>query len=127
MNQEIPLLTFNSLYNLLREEKKTKMLQKFPELFYQALEKFLNEKNNEIIRLKSQGDNDKLKKEKLVLKNSKMIANSLLSIRAKKITNIAIENQVENDVLDENNILEKEKDLFDKVQREFLKLIRSVK
>jgi DNA replication initiation complex subunit (GINS family) len=64
---EIPLLTFNSLYNLLREEKKIKTLQKLPDLFYEALEKFLNDKKTEILKLKKEqtnsDSNTKLKKE----------------------------------------------------------------
>ena len=51
-SQELPLLTFNSLYNVLREEKKGKSLQQLPELFYEALEKFLTDKKEEIKRLK---------------------------------------------------------------------------
>jgi len=124
--QEIPLLTFNSLYNLLREERKTKKLQQFPDLFYEALEKFLKDKNNEILRLKNQGDNVRLKKEMLVLKNSKKISSSLLAIRCKKIANIAIENKIEGDILDEENILEKETVLFSKVKSSFGKIIKTI-
>ena len=51
-HSELPLLTFNSLYNLLREEKKIKSLQKIPEMFYEALDKFLEDKKNEIKRIK---------------------------------------------------------------------------
>ncbi len=41
---ELPLLTFNSIYNILREEKRLKSLQKLPEGFYEAFEKFIDDK-----------------------------------------------------------------------------------
>src|SRR3989338_9016905 len=62
---ELPLLTFNSLYNILREEKRVKSLQKLPEGFYEALEKFIDDKKTEIKKLKENlEEKDKLMKEK---------------------------------------------------------------
>ena len=60
---EMPLLTFNSLYNILREEKKSKKLYKLPDLFYEALNEFLTSKKQEIEKLKKEENIDKLKKE----------------------------------------------------------------
>ena len=118
-NQEIPLLTFNSLYNLLREEKKTKVLQKLPEQFYQALNKFFEDKKKELERLKSSKELEKLKKEKNILKNSNKITEELISLRATKIANIAIKNQIYNDdeLLSKESILEYENEFFELIQK----------
>jgi len=58
---ELPLLTFNSLYNLLREEKKSKSLTFLPEFFYESLNNFLDEKKK---RLKNSKNPKKLKNSK---------------------------------------------------------------
>jgi DNA replication initiation complex subunit (GINS family) len=115
---EVPLLTYNSLYNLLREEKKGKSLQKLPELFYSALENFLKTKKEEIEKFKKLADNDKLRKEKLILINSKKIALELTNLRFSKISNIAIKNKLfGDDVLSQENVLEDEQYFFDSVQK----------
>ncbi|MCA9495470.1 MAG: hypothetical protein KC589_00885 [Nanoarchaeota archaeon] len=116
-SEELPLLTYNSLYNLLRGEKKLKSLQELPELFYEALEKFFEDKKNEIKRVKDNGDLDKLKREKHVYENSKKIAKELLSLRCVKISKIAIENQFfGDDVLPKTNILNSEEEFLICVQ-----------
>ena len=126
-SQELPLLTFNSLYNVLREEKKGKSLQQLPELFYEALEKFLTDKKEEIKRLKEAQEKDKLKKERNILSNSKKIAQDLLSLRGTKISSIAIQNALsEDNVLNEDNVLEKEKDLFNAIQTKIKNLEKKV-
>lgn len=115
---EVPLLTYNSLYNLLREEKKGKKLQQLPELFYEALEIFMKSKKTEMEKLKSSGDNEKLRREKLIVSNSKKISLELVNLRCSKISNIAIKNKLYGDeVLSEENILEPEKQFFDSVQK----------
>ena len=118
LSEELPLLTFNSLYNLLREEKRLKdKLQDLPELFYKALDKFFLEKKKELNKLSKTNDLDKLKKEKKIYLNSKKIVNDLLNLRLQKIANIAIENQINlENIFDEEFIFGKEK--------KFLKLIK---
>lgn len=119
INQEIPLLTFNSLYNLRISEKRTKKLQELPELFYEALKKFLNDKKAEIKKIQSDAtQKDKLKKEKYILINSQKIANELLNLRCSKISNIAIQTQLfGNEILSEENILKEEQQLLKSVQK----------
>lgn len=115
-SQEIPLLTYNSLYNLLREEKKTKTLQNLPELFYEAQEKFLEDKNNEITKLKTSQEIEKLRKEKNILKNSIKIIEELLSLRCSKIANIGIKNELlGEEILSKKGILEKEEIFLESV------------
>ncbi|MFW6285726.1 MAG: hypothetical protein ACOC16_00985 [Nanoarchaeota archaeon] len=125
---DIPLLTFNSLYNLLREEKRTKKLQKLPELFYEALEKFLIEKKDEIKQLKKDNvDMQKLKKERYIFYNSKKISNELLNLRFMKISNITIKNKIfEDEILSEDNILEREKEFYVSVQKGVSKMLKLI-
>ena len=87
-SSEIPLLTFNSLYGILREEKKYKTLQSLPEMFYEALEKFFESKKLEIKKLKENKEEEKYLKEKRVYKNSKKIAEELVSLRLGKISSL---------------------------------------
>lgn len=127
-SKELPLLTFNSLYNVLREEKRIKSLQKLPELFYEALEKFISEKEDEISKLRKEtGSNDKLRKEIHILKNSKKISLELLNLRCVKIANIAIKNKLFGEgTLPENFILEKEHELFENIQKSVKKISKRV-
>lgn len=118
---ELPLLTFNALYNVLREEKKSKSLQKFPPFFYEALEKFILNKKEEIKRLK-QEHAPSLRKEEHVLHNAQKISEELFLQRGVKISKIALSNSLSNEtILDEGFILEKEMQLFDAVQKEIKK------
>ncbi len=118
-SNEIPLLTFNSLYNLLREEKKIKTLQKLPELFYEALEKFLNDKKTEILKLKKEStDNEKLKKEMHIHSSSKKIASELIQIRLSKISNSAIKSEMyQDETFFNSETLEKEKYFYENIKK----------
>lgn len=119
--KEMPLLTFNSLYNLLRDEKRIKKLQELPELFYEATEEFINNKKKEIERLKDEPE--KLKKEKHILNKSKEIFTELLNLRSMKIANIAIKDSLYGEeTLSKDNILEKELIFFDIVKKGTKKL-----
>ena len=122
-NIELPLLTFNSLYNILREEKKEKTLQKLPEMFYEALQKFFTDKKKEILKIKDSGDKSTLKREMNVLNNSKKIAKDLLNLRCMKISNIGIKDILFSDeLLSKENILEKEIIYLDSVSKAVLKI-----
>lgn len=126
-NQEKPLLTFNALYNILRTEKKEKPLQKFPDLFYEAVEEYILNKKEEIKKIKSQGDEDKLKKEHHILRNSNKIIKELIGIRSQKIAKIASQNSLlgEN-IMEENNILEKEQALYKDIVKNIKQLQRGL-
>ena len=125
---EIPLLTFNSLYNLLREEKKSKSLQHLPELFYEALDKFMFDKKSELVKLKSNSESpEKIRRERNVLNNSKKIAMELLNLRLVKISNIAIKNEIfGDDVLSKDCILESEMVYFDSIVKATSKIKKGV-
>lgn len=125
-SSEIPLITFNSLYNILREEKKSKTLQKLPEKFFEALIKFLSDKKNEITKLKGDNNKEKLKREMHVLNNSKKIIQELMSMRCIKISNIAIKNSIfQDEILNSSNVLPQEKDFFDQVNTNINKLLKA--
>ena len=126
-NHEKPLLTFNALYNILRTEKKESTLQQFPDLFYEALEEFIKNKKEEIKNLKQQGDNEKLKKEHHILKNSTKIAKEIINIRAQKIAKIACQNSLfDEEVMEESNILEKEKKIYEGVEKNIKQLQKNL-
>lgn len=116
-NSEIPLLTFNSLYNILREEKKNKSLQELPEKFYQSVSEYIKSKKQEIKKLMSdESKKDKLNREKITYNNSRKIINEIFSIRATKISEIAIKNKIYGDeFLATDNILNEEKEFFEEV------------
>ena len=127
INSELPLLTFNSLYNLLREEKRTKTLQQLPDLFYEAVQKYLEDKRNQIKNIGN--DNfDKKKKEMHVLKKSQDINLELLNLRTNKISNIVIKNTLFGETsMSTENILPQEMDLCEYFKKGIKNLQREIK
>lgn len=125
---EIPLITFNSLYNILREEKKSKTLQKLPELFYESMKQFFDNKRKEVQKLKNEEENkDRLKKERFVLSNAKKISDELMSIRCIKISNVAVKNCVfDDEILSRENILPEEEEFFSEVEKSVKRLKKRV-
>ena len=120
---EKPLLTFNALYNILRTEKKNHTLQKFPSKFYEALEELIEQKNEEIKKLKKENETEKLKKEQQVKKNIKKISDELIALRTQKIAKIATQNTIFGDnILEEDHILEKEKNMYEALSKNIKQL-----
>jgi len=106
---ELPLVTFNSIYSLLREEKKTKVLLNLPEKYYPALNKFFEDKKDEIKKYQASGENSKLEKEKKIVKSSKNLAKELVTLRLIKISAIGIKTSIfEDEDFNQDNILEEE-------------------
>lgn len=127
VQKEIPLLTFNSLYNILREEKKTKTLQELPELFFEALEQYFKQKQDDIKKLQQSKDDDKLRKELNSQSNSKKISKELISKRCQKISIIAIENHFSNEELHtQKNISQKEEMFFKSIKDSINKLEKTL-
>lgn len=113
----LPLLTFNSLYNILREEKKNSGLQKLDESFYPALKKFLTDKKEEVKKAKDESDLEKARKEKNTLVNAQKITEELLNIRCMKIANIGIKNELfGEEILPQKNVLEEELSFLKKLR-----------
>lgn len=127
IEKEIPLLTFNSLYNILREEKTSKTLQELPELFYEALDEYFKQKQDDIKKLQKSNDEDKLRKELNSQENSKKISKELISKRCQKISTIAIENHFSKEELhSEDNISKKENIFFNSIKESVKKLEKTI-
>ena len=126
--KELPLLTFNSLYNVLRIEEQKKSLQKLPDAFYEALEKFISDKQHEIGNLrKNTGSKEQLRKETHILQNSKRITLELLNLRCVKIANIAVKNKLfGEETLSGKNILDKETHLYNDIQKSVKKISQGI-
>lgn len=123
--KELPLLTFNSLYNLLREEKRSKLLQQLPEEFYLAVDKFFSDKKNEIKKLKEENNVDNLKKAKKIILNSEQIINELLVFRCNKIAKISITNTIyKENIFEDTGILKVEKEYFENISKLTKKIVR---
>ena len=126
MVSQLPLLTFNSLYGILREERKNKVLQTLPERFYEALETFFKSKKSEIKKLKENKDEEKYLKERRIYKNSKKIVQELVSLRLSKISSSAIKSGLFKESFLSENTLEREKDFFNVVNEESLKIKKNL-
>ena len=125
---QIPLLTYNSLFNILREERRIKAIQNLPQLFYEAISKYLIDKKEEIKKLKTQDDSLKLKKEKNILKNSEKLINEILNLRCMKIANIAIKNELfGEDTLSAENLLESEQEYAEKIKKSTKSIKQTIK
>jgi DNA replication initiation complex subunit (GINS family) len=117
-NQELPLVTFNSLYSLLREEKKTKVLMKLPEKFYAGYQNFIEEKQEESIKLTKNKDNIKAMKEQKIIIGSQNLINELLTLRLSKISNLAIKNVIfEDEEFSTKNLLLDELKFFNEITK----------
>lgn len=118
ISNQIPLLTFNSLYGLLREEKKSKVLQKLPNRFYDAISNFFQTKSEEIKKLKLE-NSPNLSKEQRVFRQSQKITEELLNLRLGKISISAVKSGI---FIDETflpqNLLDEETDFFEKLSKE---------
>ena len=109
-NDEVPVLTFNSLYNILREEKKIQLLHKIDPIFYTLVKNFLSEKKKLVKKFQEQKDLENLNKQKHILKNSKKIIEEFLIIRISKILNMTLKNNIyKKEIVSNENILEEEK------------------
>ena len=117
-SKEKAILTFNALYNLLRNEKKGKsLLQQIDESFYEALKDFFINKKKEVKVLIAAGKKVQAKKETLAYKNAIGIAKEIVKMRSSKISDLAITNTVfSEDTLDVDACLEKEKKYYKSVQ-----------
>ena len=119
MANDLPLLTFNSLYTLVREEKKTKDLCLLPERFYDSCKAFFEQKTKEISSLKDSAQAEKIKKEKITLSNAKKLLCELLVLRCVKVASMGIKNKTyKEEIVSIKGVLEEEKSLLNAVQLE---------
>ena len=126
-NRKIPLLTFNSLYVISREEKKAKNLQPLPKAFTISLQNFLETKRGELQKFKDRKSVEEFKKTKKTLTNSKKILMEIFLLRLSKISNIAIRNSYhKSEVIKEENILEEELFFFNTTKDESEKFFKKI-
>ncbi|NQZ85445.1 MAG: hypothetical protein HRU03_07030 [Nanoarchaeales archaeon] len=123
-SQELPLVTFNSLYSLLREEKKTKVLMKLPEKFYPGFQNFIEEKQTEALKHTQNKENSKAMKEQKIIMGSQNLINELLSLRLSKISTLAVKTTIfDEEEFSTKNLMEDEKNFYEEV----LKLSKKAK
>ena len=123
----LPLVTYNSLYTILREEKRTKYLQELPKGFFISSKKFLNLKKKEAIEHKLQKKTAQLKKSKTLFTNSKKILSELITLRCSKISLIGITNTLhKEEVIEEHAILEEEKEFLQAIKKQVRNIQKKV-
>ena len=123
-SQELPLVTFNSLYSLLREEKKTKVLMKLPEKFYPGFQNFIEEKQTEALKHTQNKENSKAMKEQKIIMGSQNLINELLSLRLSKFSTLAVKTTIfDEEEFSTKNLMEDEKNFYEEV----LKLSKKAK
>lgn len=107
------MLTYNDVYNFARQEKYNPTLQKLPKNFFDELKNYLNEKRK---LFEKEEISDTIKKLKKQFENIDSLINELFEIRLKKIINLAflakISGITKSDI---ENMLQEEKDFFNKV------------
>ena len=111
------VLTYETLYELLRREKSREELQKLDERFFKDTLNYLREKQqsyddnltkNDIF---SQSERDKLH---IQLANIKKILKDLYDIRERKIINMAInKSRTNSHIVDTQNLLQQEQSMFE--------------
>lgn len=121
------IITFNSLYYFLREERKKKALQKLAPNFYDSINSYLNEKKKELQDLQIKEEKEKLIKEKKKFNNIKKVIAEIIEIRTVKISEIAVRNSLTPDLFDEAIITNaQEIALFETIKKEMRKLKRGI-
>ena len=122
------ILTYNSLYTSIRNEKKNKDLQKLPENFYSLLKKFIENKKREVIELKNNKDAINFKKQKKLLENIETLKTEIINLRLLKISNIAITNFLfSKEIIEIEPILDIEKNFFLEIKKNSKVFLEEVK
>ena len=127
-SQELPLITFNSLTSLLREEQKSKVLQKLPEKFYEGYQNFIKEKEEEALKYTQNRETSKAIKEQKVIMGSTNKVQELLNLRLIKISTLATKNTIFSDEeFSTENLIEQEKPFYEKIETEIKKATKLIK
>lgn len=110
-SSQFPIITFNSLYNVLREEEKINELNSLPDFFFEGVEEFLKTKLEES---KKSSQDSKLKNK---LHTAQKIYLKLKKVRAKKIASFSIYSLD----IEDSFLQKKEKDFKEEIQKLFKK------
>ncbi len=107
-------ITYETLFDLLRREKNRNELQELEKDFFDQVQNYLVEKKNSIEGDKATVSRAEKEKIKIQLKNAKKIIKELYEIREKKILQLAANKvKTESSLLNTNNLLDSEKELFE--------------
>jgi DNA replication initiation complex subunit (GINS family) len=115
MGDKDVVITYETLFELLRLEKSRDELQKLDESFYENVLNYLNEKKNSLSsqaeQLFADEEREKVQKE---LVNIRKILRDLYDRREKKIIELALnKSRTESSLIDTSVLLEQEKKFFD--------------
>lgn len=106
-SKELPIVTFNSLYNILKQEERVFELHSLPNHFYEATDEFIKQKKQE-----SKNSEDLKLQNKL--KTAQKIFLKLKQLRAKKIAQLVIYNSQDFD-----NVLDTESEFREHIKKAF--------
>ncbi|MBI3334751.1 DNA replication complex GINS family protein [Candidatus Pacearchaeota archaeon] len=113
------MLSYNDLYEILRKEKYSEVLQQLPKDFVESVSEYLNDKKDQAV----QGDElfqDSVLKSKKQLENSIAIFKELMLRRKKKLLNLVFV-ATETGIMkrDYENMLAHEREMFDLLVKTF--------
>lgn len=111
---ELPIITFNALYNVLKQEERESNLNSLPNNFFEGVDEFILQKKKE---LKEDSQNIKLQNK---FKTAQKIVVKLKKLRAKKITEIAIDSIYDEELTIEMN-QKNESNFYSEVKKFFKK------
>ena len=112
------IITYETLFDLLRREKSRDELQELDEDFYKNVAEYLQEKNK-LLESSGEGFMDEAEKTRIQISNIKKIIKELYERRERKIINLALfKSRLNNKILDTRALLPEEKLLFDYVVKQ---------
>jgi len=117
MDENKIVITYETIFELLRREKDREALQKLEKTFFQDILDYLKEKKGIMVNQESTlaGTEEKRKSEKQ-FENIKKLVREFYDRREKKIINLAIDkSRTDSDLIDASNLLEEEKIFFEKI------------
>lgn len=112
------IITYETLFELLRREKDRNELQKLEVSFFDDVAGYLREKGKILENKEDSSSFGDKKKVETQIKNIKNILKELYERREKKIINLAVDKSRINSNIDESNLLKEEKELFDSLVNE---------
>jgi len=119
------MITYSEIYELLRKDKYSEQLQKLPKDFFREISDYFAEK--EKISSKEGIFSDTVKKTKKELENALVMVKDLMAKRQEKIVRFAmVAAKTGISKRDVENMLEYERELFDKVARSIEEFDKSI-
>ena len=108
-------ITYETLFDMLRNEKNREELQKLDKSFFEDLIQYINDKKELLSQDRDSELFSGLEKEKTIkqLENIKKLVRELYERREKKIVNMALISSRTGSILDDSALLKEEKQLFD--------------